>query len=97
MTKMKVTYLDGTEVEINAGPRAEVELERKFNISAAKMDRNEHFYFMAWAALKYSGQDPTEFDEFLEKIEDVDNVDEPEERKGAGPTRPARRRRTSST
>ncbi len=94
MAKLKVAYTDGREVEINAGPRAEVALERKFDMSAGDIKRNEHFYYIAWAALHFANQEPAEFDAWLELIDDVVQVDAPAE--SPDPTRPARRPRTSS-
>lgn len=90
--KLKVTYSDGQAVEINAGPRAQVALERNYGITLAEGRAMEHLYYLAWAALHFAGQEPKDFDEFLGRIDDVDPVEESE----PDPTPRARRRTASS-
>jgi hypothetical protein len=95
--KFKVIYNDGREVEGWAGPRAEVEIERKFDISADKVSRNEHLYYLFWAGLFYAGQETREFDDWLVDVKDWDLL-EPAGKGGKGnPTRPGRRPAKSST
>jgi hypothetical protein len=93
--KMKVHYKDERgEVEVNVGPRAEVALERQYEIAASDATHNEHVYYLAWAALHFAGLEPSEFDAFLDSIEDVNPVEEEPEK---GPTRRAPRRTASSS
>jgi hypothetical protein len=75
-SKLKVEYLDGRVVEINAGPRAHVAFERQFDISITEMDRAEHVYYLAWAALHFAGQEKDkDFEDFLDRIDEVEKVD----------------------
>lgn len=74
--KLKITYTDGTEVEVLAGPRAQVEMERHFKISVQEANRIEHVYWLAWKALFLAGKEPGEFEGFLDRIADVDQLDE---------------------
>lgn len=93
-TKLKITYLDEREpVEINAGPRAEVAMERQYERPASECGSNEHVYFLAYSAMVFAGQLPkdTEFDTFLAELEDVQPVELPELDEKAGPTRKGRR------
>lgn len=95
--KMKVEYKDGTDVEVKVGPRAEVALERQFEIAAADATHNEHIYYLAWAALHFAGQEPAksaEFDAWLDLIVDANVIDEPEKK---GPTKRAQSRPASSS
>lgn len=76
--KLKITYTDGTEVEVLAGPRAQVDLERHFKISVQEANRIEHVYYLAWTALHLSGKEAREFDAFLDVLADVDELGEVE-------------------
>ncbi|MGH6693213.1 MAG: hypothetical protein ACREF4_21300, partial [Gammaproteobacteria bacterium] len=96
--KFTITYNDGSTVEGWAGPRAEVEVERRFDIPVEKANRNEHTYVLFWAGLFYAGQEIREFDEWLATVKDWEIVDEDgTEAKGVGPTRKGRRPAKSST
>lgn len=83
--KFTITYNDDTTVEGWVGPRAEVEVERKFNIAAGDATHNEHTYFLFWAALHYAGQEKREFDDWLADIKEWNVVD------GAAAVNPTRR------
>lgn len=93
--KVKVTYTDGREVEVRVGPRAEVEVERKFSIAFHECEAFQHLYYAAWAALHFSGQENAEFDAFLDAIEDIVTVEAPAE--PVDPTRKVRRRGGTSS
>ena len=92
MAKLKVTYADGRQVEISAGPKAQVAFERKFDLPLTSMERVEHLYYVAHSALHFAGLEDKDFDDFLGRIEDVSRVGDEE----PDPTAPARRRRPSS-
>lgn len=103
--KIRAKYWDGTTLEALVGPRAEVEVERRFNISLADAfivkdggpaPRLDYFYVMCWAALKYSGHDVPDYDAWLELLEDAEEITEPGAAK-ANPTRRGRRPAKSST
>jgi hypothetical protein len=75
-TRLKVTYTDGTEIEVLAGPRAQVDLERHFKMSIQEAKNIEHVYYLAWTALHLSGKEPRAFDEWLDDLVDVDQLGE---------------------
>jgi hypothetical protein len=75
-TRLKVKYTDGTEVEILAGPRAQVDLERHYKMSIAEARNVEHVYYLAWTALHLAGKEPRAFEEWLDGLADVDNLGE---------------------
>jgi hypothetical protein len=72
--KLKVTYLDGREVTVLASPRAQVMAEQHFS-GTPDAKRIEQTYYLAWASLNRSGQEPADFDTFLDAITDVDEVE----------------------
>lgn len=91
--KLKVSYTDGRTVEINAGPKAQVAFERKFDLPLTSLERVEHLYYVAHIALHFAGLEEKDFDDFLGRIDAVEQAagaSEPD------PTRPARRRKASS-
>lgn len=102
--RIKVTYADGREVEAPVGPKAQVMMERRYQVPLSKLAEEEasvtleSVYYLAWVALRASKlEDADDFDAFLELIEDVEVVEPP---KGATvpPTgRAGRRRATSSS
>ena len=97
--KLKVIYTDGREVEAFAGPRAQVELERRYDVAfMAAFDRQktggaprfEHIYFLGWAAVYYTGLDETaDYDAWLSAIRDVELVDEDAEPDPTQPGQPS--------
>lgn len=98
MAKMhlKVTYTDGRVLEsVRVTPRAEVAFEDRFNVgmSAAGDDMHmKYLYYLAWAALHYSGQEGKDFDAFIDVLDDVEMA-----KANADPTKPARPPDSSSS
>lgn len=92
--KMQVVYLDGTKVETVIGPRAQVEVERRYDCLFTEIfeeksgkARVERFYLAAWAALHFSGDATASDDDFeawLSRVEDVIPI-------GKGKARPTKR------
>lgn len=74
ISKLKVTFVDGREEIVPAGPRAQVDLERHFKISVAEANKIEHVYYLAWTALTLQGKESKEFDAWLDDISDVDPI-----------------------
>ena len=75
-TKLKVSYLDGREVQILASARAQVETERKFGTTEkAQAQQIESSFYLAWASLHYAGQAPEKYEEWLDLIADAEVVD----------------------
>ena len=70
--KMKVTYLDGTEVEVVASPRAQVETER-FLKGFTESTLVEAGYRLAYESSK-PGIGNVGYEEWLDKIADVEEL-----------------------
>lgn len=73
--KLKVTYADGETVQVNAGPRAQVALERQYGVGLGKAfdsEQIEYVYYLGWAALHFAGKEPKDFEGFLDRIADVE-------------------------
>lgn len=92
--KLKVSYSDGQTVEINAGPKAQVAFERKFDLPLTSLERVEHLYYVAHIALHFAGLEEKDFEDFLGRIDSVEQAQEAASK--TDPTRPARRRKASS-
>lgn len=85
----KVTYDGGKEVTATAKPIDIMEYERRYGVSFMQFGEGtpmEHAWFLAWAPLHRTGQDPREFDAFMTDVESITVVEE----KPAVPTRRGR-------
>lgn len=93
--KFDITYLNGRKATAIAGPRAQVACERHFKKGIGEIVNSgaiETVYFLAWAALHFSGQEAADFDQFLNDIEEVDESSDDEGEEvddDATPTLPA--------
>lgn len=93
----KVTYVDGREVDVIAKPVDIMEFERRYATSFTLFDGSspmEHLYFLAWAPLHRTKQDPRDFDEFMVDIDEIEAADEtprPTKRGRSGGSSPASR------
>lgn len=80
--EFKVTYADGRVVNAIAKPRDIVAFERQYNKSMqafadeANPPLMEWLYYLAWAPLHRTRQDPRAFDEFLDDVDEVEGVEE---------------------
>lgn len=80
MLKVKAYRNDGTEVEANAGPRARVEVERRFGRPFWHMfgkdalhGSEDAVYFLAYSALRLADIDVgDDYDKWLTTITDAD-------------------------
>lgn len=80
--KAKVIYKDGRIVEAVIGPRAQVEVERKFpeldefiDVFDETRSNLTKVYFMCWAAVHYAGlEKEADFDAWLDSIVDAEPV-----------------------
>jgi hypothetical protein len=85
----RVKYSDGREVEATAKPVDIMAFERVYRVSFMQFSEEnpmEHAWFLAWAPLKRTGQDPRDFDAFMADVDSIEVV--PEE--PPGPTKKAR-------
>lgn len=71
--KMKITYVDGREIEIFASPRAQVETERHFK-GLNDPQKLESSFYLAWASLHYGGREASEFEAWLDLVIEVDDI-----------------------
>lgn len=70
--KLTVTYLDGREVEVMMGPKAQVMAERHFGKSLMDLSNVEEVYYLGWCCLTVAGLEHLDFDSFLDVVDDVD-------------------------
>lgn len=77
--KLRITYADGRKIEILASPRAQVMTERHFGgfADTTKVDAS---YYLAWASLNKSGQEPAEYESWLDLVAEVDEIEADEPR-----------------
>ncbi len=92
--KITVSYAgdETKEAEITAGDF--VAFERKYDVSWDDVEakpRIEHTFFLAWNALRRTGQEARTFDDFIDAVVDLDGDEDPK----AQPNR-AQRRKSSS-
>lgn len=74
-TKLKVTYIDGREVDILASARAQVDTERHFkSTDQAQVQQIESSFYLGWASLRHAGKESGEFEEWLDKVAEVEII-----------------------
>lgn len=70
MKTLTVTLTDGREIEVRSTPGDLVRFERHFGIAASGIgEKFEHIMFLAYTALKRTGEVDGDFDSFLDQIE----------------------------
>ena len=106
--RVKAWYTDGTTAEATAGARAQVDFERKYEVSWAGAFGGrggpglvEHAYYFTWVSLKLAGEDVGEdFEAWLDRVDDAgllpDNDEGTAEDK-PNPTKRGRSRAASSS
>lgn len=72
--KLRITYNDGRAVEVIASPKAQVETERRYELSLSDAKRIEHMYYLAYSSLFWSGQEPSDFESWLKNVVEVEDV-----------------------
>ena len=68
---LRVTYIDETTVECSAIAADLIAFEARFDLSVARLGdevRLTHMFFLAWHALKRTGQTTDEFDKWVESV-----------------------------
>ncbi len=94
--KMKVTYLDGTTVEVDTRKSDGIRFERQFHKSTLSMlneagsgDLNiEHLWYFAYCGVMRSG-DPRTFDEWWDTVDEVEVVAAPKAKSGTRTRKPS--------
>lgn len=77
MPPFNVTYSDGRVVVASPKPADLVAFERQYQMaftSIGETPNMEWLFYMAWAPLHRTKQEPRAFDEFLADVEDVDQI-----------------------
>lgn len=69
----KATYADGREVVVRVGPKSMVAYERQYKVSLLDYSKRslEGTYWPVWHALRESGQEELEFDDWLGVMDSV--------------------------
>lgn len=79
----RITFLDGTVLEVTATAGTLVAFERKFAIgapAALKDPHLEHMLYLAWEATRRAGETAQAFDDWIELVANIDvNPDDDEE------------------
>lgn len=68
---LSVTFLDGSEKTVEAVAADLLAFETKFDISIVKLQseiRLTHLFFLAWHALKRTGETSDEFDKWIDTV-----------------------------
>jgi hypothetical protein len=68
---LRVTYIDETSVECSAIAADLIAFEARFDLSVARLEKEvrlTHMFFLAWHALKRTGQTTDEFDKWVESV-----------------------------
>lgn len=95
--KLTITYLDGVEVEVLAGPKAQVMAERHFGHSLLEMVSVEEAYYLGWCALQVAGLYDKDYDTFLDVLDDVDIPQGEKDKQRVANIRPIRPGQPSDT
>lgn len=91
----RVTYDGGKEVTATTKPIDIMEYERRYGVSFMQFGEGtplEHAWFLAWAPLHRTGQDPRDFDAFMSDVDSIDVVEDkvvPTKRGRSGGSSPA--------
>lgn len=76
--ELAVKLVDGRTLTVTPTPKDLVQFERRFNMPAANIEKDqrvEYVMWLAWTALSRTQQIGTDFDTFLD---DLDSLEEPE-------------------
>ena len=68
---LQVTFIDETNVECSAIAADLIAFESRFDLSVARLGddvRLTHMFFLAWHALKRTGQTTDDFDKWFESV-----------------------------
>lgn len=72
--ELTVSFLDETEKTVMCVASDFVAFEMKFDLSVARLEkevRMTHLFFLAWHALKRTGDTKDEFDKWIESVSGV--------------------------
>jgi hypothetical protein len=68
---LRVTFIDETTVECSAIAADLIAFEARFDLSVARLEKEvrlTHMFFLAWHALKRTGQTTDEFEKWVESV-----------------------------
>jgi hypothetical protein len=69
--KLKVAFVDGTEKEISTVAADLIAFETRFDMSISALEKNvrmTHLFFIAYSALKRTGDATEEFEKWVESV-----------------------------
>ncbi len=72
--ELTISFLDETEKTVTCIASDFVAFETKFDLSVARLDKDirmTHLFFMAWHALKRSGDTKDEFEKWIDSVSAV--------------------------
>ena len=76
--ELTVSFLDDTEKTVTCIASDFVAFEPNFDLSVARLDKDirmTHLFFMAWHALKRTGQTKDEFEKWIDSVSAVQTGD----------------------
>lgn len=93
---MKVTYLDGTTVEVESKQSDVIRFERHYDLSGQDLVnaaaggtlRTDHFWFFGWCAAVRAG-DERSYDEWWPEVVNVAIVSAPKAKRGTRTRKPS--------
>jgi hypothetical protein len=68
---LQVTYIDETTAECSAIAADLIAFEARFDLSVARLEKEvrlTHMFFLAWHALKRTGQTTDDFEKWVESV-----------------------------
>jgi hypothetical protein len=74
ISRLRIYYSDGREVEVKVKPRAQVETERHVGGDWQTMAILS-VYYMAWSSVRLTDKTTPDFETWLDTIEDVEQLD----------------------
>jgi len=76
--ELEVTFLDGTTKPVSCIAADLIAFETKFDLSITTLEKEvriTHMFFLAWAALKRTGETKDEFEKWAETVSSVANLE----------------------
>ena len=76
--ELEVTFLDGSTKTVSAIAADLIAFETKFDLSITTLEKDvriTHMFFLAWAALKRSGETKDEFEKWTQTVASVGNIE----------------------
>jgi hypothetical protein len=75
---LHVVFVDGAETDVSTAAADLIAFEERFDMSIAQLEKNlrmTHLFFIAWNALKRTGETKEVFEKWVEGVQMVTVVD----------------------